>query len=171
LLRVKIRPYYLFHCDPVTGAGHFRTSIWKGLEIMEGLRGHLSGLAIPTYCVDAPHGGGKIPLLPNYLVSASDDCVVLRNYEGMLVRYQAEDKKTTTRPTANRGVSQLIQGTTDAIIPADSERMERRRQYLQNAADAKKAESCCDSRNEPARANGHNGHKNGRKRLPVVSVS
>jgi lysine 2,3-aminomutase len=171
LLRVKIRPYYLFHCDPVTGAGHFRTSIWKGLEIMEGLRGHLSGLAIPTYCVDAPHGGGKIPLLPNYLVSASDDCVVLRNYEGMLVRYQAEDKKTTTRPTANRGVSQLIQGTTDAMIPADSERMERRRQYLQNAADAKEAESCCDSHDEPAQANGHNGHKNGRKRLPVVSVS
>src|ERR1700730_12620748 len=70
LLRIKVRPYYIFHCDPVTGAGHFRTSVWKGLEIMEGLRGHLSGLAIPTYCVDAPHGGGKIPLLPNYLGSA-----------------------------------------------------------------------------------------------------
>jgi lysine 2,3-aminomutase len=140
LLRVKIRPYYLFHCDPVTGAGHFRTSIWKGLEIMEGLRGHMSGLAIPTYCVDAPHGGGKIPLLPNYLVSASDDCVVLRNYEGMLVRYQAEDKPTTTKATANRGVSQLIQGTKTALIPPGSERMERRRQYLQNAR--------CDS--EPA---------------------
>jgi lysine 2,3-aminomutase len=171
LLRVKIRPYYLFHCDPVTGAGHFRTSIWKGLEIMEGLRGHLSGLAIPTYCVDAPHGGGKIPLLPNYLVSASDDCVILRNYEGMLVRYQAEDKKTTTRPTANRGVSQLIQGTTDAIIPADSERMERRRQYLQNEAGPEEPASCCDSHDEPAQGNGHNGHKNGRKRLPVVTVS
>jgi lysine 2,3-aminomutase len=140
LLRVKIRPYYLFHCDPVIGAGHFRTSIWKGLEIMEGLRGHLSGLAIPTYCVDAPHGGGKIPLLPNYLVSASDDCVVLRNYEGMLVRYQAEDKEVTTKPTANRGVSQLIQGTTTAIVPRDSERLERRRQYLQN----KVSGGCCE---------------------------
>jgi len=96
LLLLKIRPYYLFHCDPVTGAGHFRTSIWKGLEIMEGLRGHLSGLAIPTYVVDSPHGGGKIPLMPNYLVSASDDCVVLRNYEGMLVRYQAEDRPQTS---------------------------------------------------------------------------
>jgi lysine 2,3-aminomutase len=168
LLRVKIRPYYLFHCDPVTGAGHFRTSIWKGLEIMEGLRGHMSGLAIPTYCVDAPHGGGKIPLLPNYLVSASDDCVILRNYEGMLVRYQAEDKPTTTKATANRGVSQLIQGTKTAIIPPDSERMERRRQYLQNAADAK-ATTCCDTHDEPATTS---GHKNGRKRLaalPVVS--
>src|SRR5438105_3330874 len=68
LLRIKVRPYYLFHCDPVIGAGHFRTSVWKGLEIMEGLRGHLSGLAIPTYVVDSPHGG-KIPLMPNYLVS------------------------------------------------------------------------------------------------------
>jgi lysine 2,3-aminomutase len=132
MLRVKIRPYLLFHCDPVIGAGHFRTSVWKGMELIEGLRGHLSGLAIPTYVVDAPHGGGKIPLMPNYLVSASDDCVILRNYEGMLVRYQAEDKPTTIEPTANRGVSQLIQGTKTAIVPRESERLERRRQYLQN---------------------------------------
>ena len=147
LLKVKIRPYYLFHCDPVIGAGHFRTSIWKGLEIMEGLRGHMSGLAIPTYCVDAPHGGGKIPLLPNYLVSASDDCVVLRNYEGMLVRYQAEDKETTIKQTANRGVSQLIQGTTTALVPPNSERMARRRQTIQNKAAAKEA-SCCSSESD-----------------------
>jgi lysine 2,3-aminomutase len=149
LLRVKIRPYYLFHCDPVIGAGHFRTSIWKGLEIMEGLRGHLSGLAIPTYCVDAPHGGGKIPLLPNYLVSASDDCVILRNYEGMLVRYQAEDKKETIRPTANRGVSQLIDGTKTAIVPKENERLERRRQILQNKKAAKKAAATCCEGEQP----------------------
>ncbi len=106
LLRIKVRPYYLFHCDPVIGAGHFRTSVWKGLEIMEGLRGHMSGLGIPTYVVDSPHGGGKIPLMPNYLVSASDDAVVLRNYEGMLVRYQAEDKPNTDpADTPTRGVS------------------------------------------------------------------
>jgi lysine 2,3-aminomutase len=128
LLRVKIRPYYLFHCDPVTGAGHFRTSVWKGLEIMEGLRGHLSGLAIPTYVVDSPHGGGKIPLMPNYLVSASDDCVILRNYEGMLVRYQAEDKEPTSRPPrSNRGVSQLVDGTKTALMPEHNERMARRK--------------------------------------------
>ena len=128
LLRVKIRPYYLFHCDPVTGAGHFRTSVWKGLEIMEGLRGHMSGLAIPTYVVDSPHGGGKIPLMPNYLVSASDDCVILRNYEGMIIRYQAEDKKTTTKPVANnRGVSNLVQGTRTALVPRENERLARRR--------------------------------------------
>jgi lysine 2,3-aminomutase len=130
LLRIKVRPYYLFHCDPVIGAGHFRTSVWKGLEIMEGLRGHLSGLGIPTYVVDSPHGGGKIPLMPNYLVSASDDAVVLRNFEGMLVRYQAEDKPNTVPPTATRGVSSLLQGSKSVIMPENNERMARRRLRL-----------------------------------------
>jgi lysine 2,3-aminomutase len=146
LLRIKVRPYYLFHCDPVIGAGHFRTSVWKGLEIMEGLRGHMSGLGIPTYVVDSPHGGGKIPLMPNYLVSASDDAVVLRNYEGMLVRYQAEDKPNTVKPTATRGVSSLLQGTKSAILPENNERMARRRlRVLSN----------------PEHANHLNGHGNG----------
>ena len=126
LLRIKVRPYYLFHCDPVIGAGHFRTSVWKGIEIMEGLRGHMSGLGIPTYVVDSPHGGGKIPLMPNYLVSASDDAVVLRNFEGMLVRYQAQDKPNTVETTMTRGVSSLLQGTRSAIIPEGNERMARR---------------------------------------------
>lgn len=130
LLRIKVRPYYLFHCDPTLGAGHFRTSVWKGLEIMEGLRGHMSGLGIPTYVVDSPHGGGKIPLMPNYLVSASDDAVVLRNYEGMLVRYQAEDKPTTVQPTKTRGVSALTQGSQSVLMPENSERMARRRLHL-----------------------------------------
>src|SRR5919198_289336 len=127
LLRIKVRPYYLFHCDPVTGAGHFRTSVWKGMEIMEGLRGHLSGLGIPTYVVDSPHGGGKIPVMPNYVLSASDDAVVLRNFEGLLVRYQAEDKPATAQPTPTRGVSALLQGSKSALIPENSERMQRRR--------------------------------------------
>jgi len=121
------------------------------------LRGHLSGLAIPTYVVYAPHGDGKIPLLPNYLVSASDDCVVLRNYEGMLVRYQAEDKPKTTRPTVNRGVSQLVQSTTTAIVPRENESLERRRQYLQNKAAAKES-ACCDEQSK------------GRKSLAVLPV-
>jgi lysine 2,3-aminomutase len=136
LLRIKVRPYYLFHCDPVIGAGHFRTSVWKGLEIMEGLRGHMSGLGIPTYVVDSPHGGGKIPLMPNYLVSASDDAVILRNFEGMIVRYQAEDKPLTVEPTVTRGVSSLIQGTKSALIPENNERMKRRRRRLPMAAAA-----------------------------------
>ena len=71
----------------MTGAGHFRTPVWKGIEIIEGLRGHISGLGVPTYVVDATRGGGKIPLGPNYLVSASNDSVVLRNYEGMMIHY------------------------------------------------------------------------------------
>lgn len=131
LLKIKVRPYYLFHCDPVIGAGHFRTSVWKGMEIMEGLRGHMSGLGIPTYVVDSPHGGGKIPVMPNYVVSASDDAVVLRNYEGMLVRYQAEDKPLqTSDQTRTRGVSSLLQGSKSALIPENSERMVRRQLNL-----------------------------------------
>ena len=142
LLRIKVRPYYIFHCDPVIGAGHFRTSIWKGLELMEGLRGHMSGLAIPTYVVDSPHGGGKIPLMPNYLVSASDDAVVLRNFEGMLIRYQAEDKAATIKPTVSRGVSALLEGTKSALIPENNERMARRElNVLTNAVLSEEEES------------------------------
>lgn len=133
LLRIKVRPYYIFHCDPVIGAGHFRTSIWKGLEIMEGLRGHMSGLGVPTYVVDSPHGGGKIPLMPNYLVSASDDAVVLRNFEGLLIRYQAEDKPHTIDPVPSQGVSALLQGTRDVLIPEDSERHQRREEHAAHA--------------------------------------
>ncbi len=127
LLRIKVRPYYIFHCDPVIGAGHFRTSVWKGLEIMEGLRGHMSGIGIPTYVVDSPHGGGKIPMMPNYLVSMSNDSVVLRNYEGMLIRYQAEDKPNDAQTTRTRGVSALLQGDKTALIPDGLERMARRK--------------------------------------------
>ena len=79
--------------------------------------------------VDSPHGGGKIPLMPNYLVSASDDCVVLRNYEGMLVRYQAEDKPITVQQTATRGVSQLVQGSKTVLMPENNDRMARRRRH------------------------------------------
>jgi lysine 2,3-aminomutase len=148
LLRIKVRPYYLFHCDPVIGAGHFRTSVWKGIEIMEGLRGHMSGLGIPTYVVDSPHGGGKIPVMPNYLISAGDDAVILRNFEGQIVRYQAQDKPATVEPTATRGVSSLLQGTKSVIIPEGSERMARRQQ---RAADEAAAASCCDGgSHEPA---------------------
>src|SRR5437764_2163809 len=103
------------------------------MEIMEGLRGHMSGLGIPTYVVDSPHGGGKIPLMPNYLVSASDDAVVLRNFEGMLVRYQAEDRPNTVRRTGTRGVSSLLQGTQSAIVPENNQRMARRRLHVADA--------------------------------------
>ena len=140
LLRIKVRPYYLFHCDPVIGAGHFRTSVWKGMQIMEGLRGHMSGIGIPTYVVDSPHGGGKIPLMPNYLVSMSDDAVVLRNYEGMLIRYQSEDKASAEGlPTATRGVSSLLQGDKTQLLPDGTERMARRKLKMVEASS-----SCSD---------------------------
>ena len=148
LLRIKVRPYYLFHCDPVIGAGHFRTSVWKGIEIMEGLRGHMSGLGIPTYVVDSPHGGGKIPVMPNYVVSMSDDAVVLRNYEGMLVRYQAQDKPTTVEPTPTRGVSSLLQGTASAIIPQQNERLARRQLRVVEAPESGCGSGCSDGATE-----------------------
>jgi len=88
LVMNRIRPYYLYQCDLVEGSGHFRTPVGKGLEIMEGLRGHTSGYAIPTYIIDAPGGGGKIPVMPNYLISYSDHKVVLRNYEGYITSYE-----------------------------------------------------------------------------------
>ena len=80
LVRMRVRPYYLYQCDLVRGVEHFRTPLSRGIEVMEYLRGRLSGLAIPQFVVDAPHGGGKIPLLPNYIVSMSPTHTVLRNF-------------------------------------------------------------------------------------------
>ncbi len=88
LVQIRVRPYYLYQCDLVEGAGHFRTPVGKGIEIMEGLRGHTSGYAVPTYVIDAPGGGGKIPVMPNYLISYSDHKVILRNFEGYITTYE-----------------------------------------------------------------------------------
>src|SRR5512135_608538 len=92
LTRIRVRPYYLYQCDLVEGAGHFRTPVAKGVEIIEGLRGHTSGYAVPTYVVDAPGGGGKIPVQPNYLISASDHKVILRNYEAYVTTYEEPEE-------------------------------------------------------------------------------
>lgn len=91
LVENRVRPYYLYQCDLSEGLSHFRTPVGKGIEIMESLRGHTSGFAVPTYVVDAPGGGGKIPLNPNYLISISTNKVVLRNYEGVITTYQEPD--------------------------------------------------------------------------------
>jgi lysine 2,3-aminomutase len=91
LLTIRVKPYYIYQCDLSKGISHFRTSITKGMEIMENLRGHTTGMAVPTFVVDAPGGGGKIPLMPNYLISQSDRRLVLRNYEGVITTYTQPD--------------------------------------------------------------------------------
>ncbi len=87
LVKARIRPYYIYNCDPSLGLSHFRTPVSKGIEIMEALRGHTSGFCVPTFVVDAPGGGGKIPILPNYLISQTPRKVVLRNFEGVITTY------------------------------------------------------------------------------------
>ncbi|HQO21407.1 MAG TPA: KamA family radical SAM protein, partial [Acidobacteriota bacterium] len=87
LLKIGVKPYYLFQCDPVRGVSHFRTSVFKGIEIMEHLRGRVSGLAQPTFALDT-EGGGKIPLLPNYVTSYTENSLIVRNYEGKTFEYE-----------------------------------------------------------------------------------
>ncbi len=87
LVKMRVRPYYLYQCDPISGSAHFRTPVSKGLEIIEGLRGHTTGYAVPTYVIDAPGGGGKIPLQPDYVVGREGSDLLLRNYEGKVFRY------------------------------------------------------------------------------------
>lgn len=138
LVRNRVRPYYLYQCDLVRGAGHFRTPVAKGLEIMEALRGHTSGFAIPTFCLDAPEGGGKVPLLPNYLLSMSESHVVVRNYEGLIstyaqpTQYQRHDPSTCpycqARPSEGRqdGVAGLLAGRQRIIAPEGWEEAHQR---------------------------------------------
>lgn len=93
LLKIRVKPYYLYQCDPVAGSSHFRTTVEKGLEIIRGLRGYTTGYAVPNYVVDAPGGGGKIPLLPEYVVGRDGDDLLLRNYEGKIYRYHDPGSK------------------------------------------------------------------------------
>ena len=87
LLKIRVKPYYLYQCDPVAGTSHFRTSVDKGLEIISGLRGHTTGYAVPTFVIDAPGGGGKIPLIPESVHGRDGDHILLRNYEGNIYKY------------------------------------------------------------------------------------
>ena len=91
LLKRRVKPYYLYQCDPITGSAHFRSPVDKGLEIMQALRGHTTGYAVPTYVIDAPGGGGKIPLLPDYVVGRDGDDLILKNFEGNSYRYPDPD--------------------------------------------------------------------------------
>lgn len=86
LLKARVKPYYLYQCDPILGSSHFRTKVEKGIEIIKNLRGFTSGYAVPTFVIDAPGGGGKIPVMPEYVIE-SDDTIMLRNYEDKIYQY------------------------------------------------------------------------------------
>ena len=130
LVRMRVRPYYLYQCDLVRGVEHFRTSVRAGVEIMEYLRGRVSGIAIPMFVVDAPHGGGKIPVLPNYVVSMSPTHTVLRNYEGLLINYPEPGVESETNDTTEQigtpGVWELASGKASIIQPIKTQRGQRR---------------------------------------------
>ncbi|NUR35921.1 MAG: KamA family radical SAM protein [Gemmatimonadaceae bacterium] len=102
LLKARVRPYYIYMADQVAGGEHFRTTVQKGLEIMQALRGWTSGLAVPQFVIDAPGGGGKVPLLPEYVEEITDDEVVFRNYEGKRFSYK---QPRTVVPDAAPGVA------------------------------------------------------------------
>jgi len=118
-----VRPYYLYQCDLVEGAGHFRTPVAKGIEIIEGLRGHTSGFAVPTYCVDAPGGGGKIPIMPNYLLSMSDHKIILRNFEGYITTYEEPTDYTPSMAAKFKGQKRLEPGQAGLTSLLDGEEM------------------------------------------------
>lgn len=131
----RVRPYYIYQCDLSTGIEHFRTPVSKGIEIIEGLRGHTSGYAVPTFVVDAPGGGGKIPVMPNYVVSRSHNKIILRNYEGVITTYTQPDnyENKCTCPVCTeeeesdlQGVSGLIEGDRIALEPEQLERHSRK---------------------------------------------
>ena len=130
LVKNRVRPYYLFQCDLVRGVEHFRTKVSKGIEIMEYLRGRLSGLAIPNFVVDVPGGGGKIPLLPSYILASSPTHTVLRNFEGMIVAYPEPAYETVAAPQRSQkpvgGVWDVTVGNVSAIGPTLSKRLVRR---------------------------------------------
>jgi len=110
LLKTRVRPYYIYQCDPVKGTAHFRTPVAAGVQIIEKLRGHTTGYAVPTFVVDGPGGGGKIPLMPNYVVSVKDGVWTLRNYAGKLFTYKEEQGTGQgTRPASIEPSYALIQ--------------------------------------------------------------
>ena len=109
LLRNRVRPYYLFHSDEVQGTEHLRTPVETGIKIIEGMRGHTSGLGVPMFVVDVPGGGGKIPVMPNYVLSATEDHLILRNYEGLVFRYR-NPKLQPKRSAAKKHVAVPVHG-------------------------------------------------------------
>ena len=135
LVMMRVRPYYIYQCDLSMGIEHFRTPVSKGIEIIEGLRGHTSGYCVPTFVVDAPGGGGKIPVMPQYMISQSPERVILRNYEGVITTYTQPtsyefDVEGAVETAAQKehklfGVGGLLQGNRVAIELKELERAKR----------------------------------------------
>ena len=137
LVKNRVRPYYIYQCDLSEGISHFRTTVARGIEIIEYLRGHTSGFAVPTYVIDAPGGGGKIPVSPQYLVSMGAGKVVLRNYEGGTFVYEEPDDY---KPSCNEeyipekeqstvGVAGLMEGKHRFLLPAGNKRRKRIKEW------------------------------------------
>ena len=129
LVKIRVRPYYVYQCDLSIGLEHFRTTVAQGIQIIEGLRGHTSGLCIPTYVVDAPGGGGKIPVMPDYTISQGHHRVVLRNYEGVITTYEEPTDYIPECHCDDKliGVASLLAGQKVTIEPDDLERNLRKR--------------------------------------------
>jgi len=137
LVKNRVRPYYIYQCDLSKGIKHFRTSVARGVEIIESLRGHTSGLCVPTYVIDAPGGGGKIPVQPTYLISMGTGKVILRNYEGVITTYTEpgyEEEKASNYNTfvkednhSKEGVMALMRGDKTTLEPSDLSRRNRKK--------------------------------------------
>ena len=133
LVKMRVRPYYIYQCDLSMGLEHFRTPVSKGIEIIENLRGHTSGYAVPTFVVDAPGGGGKTPVMPNYVISQGPHKVILRNFEGVITTYSEPDdyqdcQCEECKKYRTQGVASLINGQTLALEPEGLERKKRSHQ-------------------------------------------
>jgi lysine 2,3-aminomutase len=145
LVKNRVRPYYIYQCDLSEGLSHFRTTVARGIEIIEYLRGHTSGFAVPTYVIDAPGGGGKIPVEPQYLISMGAGKVVLRNYEGGIFVYEEPDDY---KPSCNEnyiskdeqstiGISGLLEEKHKFLIPYGNERRKRINNWKQSKIEKK----------------------------------
>ena len=133
LVRNRVRPYYIYQCDLSMGLEHFRTPVSKGIEIIENLRGHTSGYAVPTFVVDAPGGGGKTPVMPQYVISQSPDKVILRNFEGVITTYtepreyheECHCPACEAKKRVDEGVASLLETDRMALEPSHLMRHER----------------------------------------------
>ena len=137
LVRNRVRPYYIYQCDLSMGLEHFRTPVSKGIEIIENLRGHTSGYAVPTFVVDAPGGGGKTPVMPQYVISQSPDKVILRNFEGVITTYtepreyheECHCEACEAKRRVDEGVASLLETDRMALEPSHLMRHERNKKH------------------------------------------